>query len=119
MIHDETTYAPLTLYEDDHEPGNYGLTMTDDAWDDAHDVFEECDADGNGYGWEGVARQAIRAHCPDATDRIEFDSEASMFAAYSADLDALRRLGAVLQQAVRDHRLLAELIRGAEPEWLD
>jgi hypothetical protein len=35
------------------------------------------------------------------------------------DLDALRRLGEVLQRAVRKHGLLAELIRGAEPEWPD
>jgi hypothetical protein len=56
---------------------------------------------------------------PDVADRIDFDSEAGTFVAHSADLDALRRLGEVLQQAVRNHGLLAELIRGAEPEWLD
>jgi hypothetical protein len=116
---DRTTYAPLTLFEYDHAPGTYCLMMADAHWDDSLDVFEECDAYGNGYGWEGVARQAVRAHVPDVADRVDFDSEAGTFVAHSADLDALRRLGEVLQKAVRDHRLLAELIRGAEPEWLD
>jgi hypothetical protein len=41
------------------------------------------------------------------------------YAALSLDLDALRRLGEILQKSTQDHRLLTELIRGAEPQWLD
>lgn len=119
MLNDKTTYAPLTLLEYDHEPGSYCLMMADADWDDAVDVFEECGAYGNGYGWEGVARQAVRAHVPDIVDQVAFDSEGGTFVAHSADLNSLRRLGEVMQNAVRDRGLLAELIRGAEPEWLD
>ncbi|WP_435204020.1 Imm51 family immunity protein [Micromonospora sp. bgisy143] len=119
MLDDKTTYAPLTLFEYDHAPGRYCLMMADADWDDAVDVFDECGAYGNGYGWEGVARQAMRAHLADVANTVDFDSEGGTFVAHSFDVDALRQLGAVLQKATLDHRLLAELIRGAEPGWLD
>lgn len=119
MLNDKTTYAPLALFEYDHSPGRYCLMMADADWDDAVDVFEECGAYGNGYGWEGVGRQAVRAHLPDLIHTIDFDSEGGTFVAHSLDLDALRRLGEILQKSTQDHRLLTELIRGAEPQWLD
>jgi hypothetical protein len=109
----------ITMFEYPHDPGKYCLLMADAAWEDTLDVFEECGAYGNGYGWEGFARQAFRAYVPDVADRIDFDPEGGTFVAESTNPDALRQLGHVLQASVRDHRLLAELIQGAEPDWLD
>lgn len=119
MLNDKITYEPLTLFEYPDSPGKYCLMMADGDWEDTLGVFEECGAYGNGYSWQGVAYQAIRAQIPDVADRIEFGSEGGTFVAHSADVDALRQLGRVLQGAVRDRGLLTELIQGADPDWLD
>jgi hypothetical protein len=109
--------APLKLVEYDHEPGLYGLILDGSDMDPPMDVFEECGAYGNGYGWEGVAASAVRAHAPEIADRIKYDPEAGMFSAHSNDKAALRRLGALLHEAYHDRQVLAELIRSGDPDW--
>ena len=79
------------------------------------DVFEECGAYGNGYGWESVAASAVRAHAPEIADRIKYDPEAGMFSAHGNDQAALRRLGILLHEAYHDRQVLAELIRSGDP----
>ncbi|MET8628571.1 immunity 51 family protein [Kitasatospora sp. NPDC004669] len=118
-MNDETSYAPLTLSEYDHEPESYYLMLTDDAMVAVEDEFTACGREGNGYGWEGVARSAVRSHAPEVADRLTYGSEAGMFVARSHDLDALRRLATLLSQAFHDRTQLAELIRSVHPDDLD
>jgi hypothetical protein len=109
--------APLKLVEYDYEAGLYGLILDGSDMGALMDVFEECGAYGNGYGWEGVAASAVRAHAPEIADRIEYDPEAGMFAAHGNDEAALRRLGVLLHEAYHDRQVLAELIRSGDPDW--
>ncbi len=116
---DRTTYAPLTLAEYGHESGSYYLMLTDDAMVAVEDEFEVCGQYGNGYGWAGVARAAVRAHAPEAAEKLSYDPEAGMFIARSEDLEALQRLATLLSQAFHDRVRLAELIRTVDPDDLD
>ena len=48
--------------------------------------------EGNGYDWESLARVFVEEQVPELSDKIDFDSEGSMFCAYSKDKEALKRL---------------------------
>ncbi|WP_042382228.1 immunity 51 family protein [Streptacidiphilus melanogenes] len=116
---DRTTLEPLVLFEYDHRPGTYCLMLSDSDMGPADDVFEECGQYGNGYGWEGVARSALRVRAPELTDRISFDSEAGTFVAHGDDPEALGRLGALLQEAWQDGSVLKQFIEAGDPDWFD
>lgn len=118
-VTDRETFAPLVFFEYDHRPGEYCLMLTDDHMVATQDVFAAAGYEGGGYDWAGVARSAIRARLPEAADRVRFDPEAGMFVAYGSDPEALRGLGAVLREAVRDRELLAELVGAGDPDWFD
>jgi hypothetical protein len=110
---------PLTFFEYDHKPGHYCLLLSDTHLVALLDVFEACGQYGNGYGWAGVARSAIRSRAPELEDRVSFDPEAGMFVAYGEDAEALRSLGLLLREAWQDRSVLAELIRAGDPDWFD
>jgi hypothetical protein len=116
---DPTRLAPLDLIEYHHKPGTHALILDDSAMAATMDVFDECGCYGNGYGWEGVARSAVRAHAPEISDRVDYDPEAGMFVARSTDRAALERLGMLLRTALHDRTFLADLIRGGDPDWFD
>jgi hypothetical protein len=107
------------FFEYDHKPGTFCLMLSDHHMVATEDVFEECGQYGSGYGWEGVARSALRARAPELGDRLRFDSEAGTFVAYGDDGDALRRLGLLLQEAWRDRSVLKALIEAGDPDWFD
>ena len=73
----------------------------------------------NGYNWEAVARQALRAYAPEFVGLIDYDPEAGMFVAYGSDRDALQRLGELLSKAFGNREFLEELLRDAEEDWFD
>lgn len=111
--------SPLKLFEYDHKPGHYCLMLTDDAMTDVMDVFDEYGRYGNGYNWEAVARQALRAYAPEHVGLLDYDPEAGMFVAFGEDRDALQALGELLARALRDREFLEELLRDAEEDWFD
>ncbi|WP_326595494.1 immunity 51 family protein [Streptomyces sp. NBC_01803] len=116
---DDTGLAPLVFFEYDHRPGTFCLLLSDAAMVAVEDVFERCGQYGNGYGWAGVARSAVRARAPELAGRFGYDPEAGMFVAYGEDADALRRLGMLLREALHDRAVLRELIESGDPEWFD
>lgn len=117
LVDDRTTYAPLILFEYDHEPGKYCLMLSDSNMGPTFAVFEANGREGGGYGWADVALQLVRSRAPTLESRVGFDPEAGMFVAYGTDLDALRRLGALMHAAFHDHEALAALVRDAPFEY--
>ncbi|GLF99168.1 immunity 51 family protein [Streptomyces yaizuensis] len=112
--------TPLRFFEYDHRPGHYCLMLTDDHMMAAEETFAELGYEAGGYGWAGVARSALRARLgPEAAGAVGMDPEAGMFVAYGDDPAALRALGAVLREALRDRAVLRELIEAGEPDWFD
>jgi hypothetical protein len=116
---DRETYAPLVFFEYDHRPGSYCLMLSDHHMVAVESVLDRCGQYGNGYGWEGVARSAVRERAPELAGRFRYDSEAGTFVAYGEDCEALRQLGALLQRAFRDGAELEQLIAAGDPEWFD
>ena len=116
---DRETYAPLVFFEYDHRPGSYCLMLTDDRMFAVDEVFEAAGQQNGGYGWEAVARSAVRSRAPQLEGRFHYDPEAGMFVAYGEDPAALRELGALLSGAFADRSALRELIDAADPDWFD
>ncbi len=114
---DDTDLSPLSLFEYEEEPGSYALILGDEDMEPHIDTFAEFEYDSSGYGWEGVARSAIHVHAPELAGIVKYDSEASTFVAHSQDLEALKRLGVLLQRALRDDDFLADLLRDGNPDW--
>lgn len=48
--------------------------------------FDDC-FDGSGYAWEALARIFILEIMPEFLDKVKFDSESSMFCAFSDSKD--------------------------------
>lgn len=111
--------SPLRLFEYQHRPGTFCLTLSDVEMVKVMDVFEEYDRYGNGYNWEAVARQALRAYAPEHVGMMDFDPEAGMFVAFGDSEEALQALGELLARALRDREFLEELLRDAEEDWFD
>lgn len=114
---DKTTYAPLVLFEYDHDPGNYCLMLSDSKMVEVIDVFQANGREGGGYAWTDVAVQAIRTHSPELESKMGFDPEAGTFVAYGEDLEALKELGKLLSDAFADEAKLGELVAAAPWEW--
>ena len=111
---DTATFAPFSLLEYEHAPGTFCLVLFDGDMEEVEDAFQEVGAEANGHGWEALAISIVRSQMPDIEDRLQFTSESGTFAVGSADIDALRRLAAVLQTAFHDRDRLAVLIRDSD-----
>lgn len=109
---DRTTYAPLVL-------DGTSLSLYLDEVEATVPVFEAGGKYANGYSWEGVARSAMREDAPSLTDKIEFDSEGSMFCVHAEEQAPLRRLGELLRDAVSDHDRLRRYLDAGDPGWFD
>src|SRR5262245_28128915 len=118
LFDDRATFAPFVVLEYESSPGYYGLILFDGEMEEVEDVFEDQGAEGNGHGWEGLAESLVKSRMPEATDRLDFNSEAGTFAVNSRDLDALRRLAAILHQAFHDRVQLGQMIREADTDLL-
>ena len=51
---------------------------------------------------------------PELKDVIDFDSEASMFCAYSSDTEALKKFALLFKEACEDDELIRDLFSRAE-----
>lgn len=117
-LYDERkAYAPLQLFEYDHDPGHYCLMLSDRFMVEVSEPFEAAGYEGGGYDWNGVAMQAGRE--ADVHTRFRTDPEAGTFVAYGTDLEALQILGAALKVAFDDPKRLAALIAAADPNDFD
>lgn len=75
----------------------------------ADDGFE-----GGGYDWESLAKAFLEEKCPDLTEKIIFDSDASMFCVYSRDTGALAEFIRLFKEACENRPLILELFSRAE-----
>ncbi|GAB2815270.1 hypothetical protein GCM10022221_11450 [Actinocorallia aurea] len=116
-VTDRSTYAPFVFFEYDHRPGTYCLMLSDDCMAETAQVFKECDREGDGTGWNGVARSTLESRSPDLAPLIALESEPTMFVALSDDPFALQTLARYLQEAFQTPPILRALINTASPAW--
>ncbi len=70
--------------------------------------------EGNGYDWESLARVFVEEQVPELSEKISFDSEGSMFCAYSEDKDALKEFILKFKDACENETLIMDLFSRAE-----
>ena len=70
--------------------------------------------EGNGYDWESLARVFLTQQRPRLETEIGFDSEGSMFCAYSKNREALEEFILSFKAACEDRPLILDLFRQAE-----
>lgn len=70
--------------------------------------------EGNGYDWESLARVFIEEQAPSFIECIDFDSEGSMFCAYSEDKKALKEFVLQFKKACENEVLIMDLFSRAE-----
>jgi D-alanyl-D-alanine carboxypeptidase len=73
-------------------------------------MFEQLGRDGNGYDWEEVFRAALRREDPGSVDKINWDPESSMFAAYSDARAPMEALRTAMLGVLRDQGTLAAAV---------
>ena len=107
--------SPFVLFESRKQPGLFGLELAEDAMVDVMDVFDDHAQYGNGFGWDAVAKQALRS--AGLEGRVQTRPDADRWRAASRDRAALEELGRRLAAAYHDRDRLSELISGADPRW--
>lgn len=116
-------FAPLLLVEHDHDGASSRYSIILDPYGpihkSTHEAFEARGLEAFGYAWHGVADALVRLRAPEIADRVKFDPESSMFAAYGNDRDALLRLAQLIREAADHPELLEEAIENADPNLLD
>lgn len=70
--------------------------------------------EGSGYDWESLARVFLDEQNPDLTEKVDFDSEGSMFCAYSKDAGALEEFIHGFKAACEERTLILDLFSRAE-----
>jgi len=75
---------------------------------------EDEGCEGNGYDWESLARVFLAEKAPELSDALGFDSEGSMFCAYSTDKDALKNFILKFKAACEDDALIMDIFSRAE-----
>lgn len=70
--------------------------------------------EGSGYDWQSLAIVFLQEHLPELEDDIQFDSEGSMFCAYSDNADALKTFIIAFKKACEDKDLILDIFSRAE-----
>ena len=81
---------------------------------DIFDTREDEGFVGNGYDWESLAQVFLEEKCSDLQEKIDFDSEAGMFCAYSNDKEALSDFILRFKKTCEDKALILALFSRAE-----
>lgn len=81
------------------------------------EIFEErADEgfEGGGYDWQSLALVFLDEKVPELKEFIDFDSEASMFCAYSSDIETLKTFALLFKDACENDELIRDLFSRAE-----
>ncbi len=84
--------------------------------DELFQTREDEGFEGNGYDWDSLAQVFLTELAPELKEVIDFDSEGSMFCAYSEDKEALRQFIQRFKSACEDDTLIADLFSHAKPD---
>lgn len=70
--------------------------------------------EGGGYDWESLAIVFLEEKMPELKGIVKFDSEASMFCAYSFDKEALEKFAISFKNTCEDESTITDLFSRAE-----
>lgn len=101
-------FPHLSLHDNPEDSPRFCLTSDD--FDEYAAVFESCGLDGGGYDWQAVAERLMQSEAKRQAKQVSFDSEASMFCAWSDRKAALEKLQALLCHTFRSKARLRAAI---------
>ncbi|PCG19441.1 immunity 51 family protein [Brachyspira sp. G79] len=81
------------------------------------EIFEEREDEGfegGGYDWQSLDIVFLEEKVPELKGIIDFDSESSMFCAYSNDIKSLKKFALSFKEACEDDELIRDLFLRAE-----
>ena len=70
--------------------------------------------EGGGYDWASLAQVYLDEMASELSDLVQFDPEASMFVAYSAEEEPLRQFALGFKEACDDDTVIRDLFSRAE-----
>lgn len=96
--------------------GSHSITFDCDT--PADEAVYSAGHEPNGYFWEGVAQLVVSTEARAISDKLDYDSEGSMFCALSNDKAALETLAALMAPIINDPQNAAIVVaRAAELEF--
>ena len=98
--------APSKLVE--HNGPRFSLIFDD--FGPCADAFEARGFEGGGYTWQGVVEALVAKFAPEIADKVKYDPESSMFAAYGTDREALIRVAHLIRDVHQDRALLERVL---------
>ncbi|WP_427107990.1 immunity 51 family protein [Lysinibacillus xylanilyticus] len=113
LINDKQILAPFFLV--DHDGGSASLCL--DVGEYKQEVFEtraDEGFEGGGYDWGSLAIVFLEEKMPELKGIVNFDSEASMFCAYSSDKKALEKFAISFKNTCEDESTITDLFSRAE-----
>jgi len=97
-----------------YETGNSLLLDVGSYKNELFETRQDEGFEGGGYDWESLAKIFLKEKKPELADVIGFDSESSMFCAYSQDLELLKDFAISFHYACEDDDLIRELFSRVE-----
>ena len=94
-----------------------GCSVLLDVGEYKNEIFElraDEGFEGGGYDWQSLARVFLDEKMPELVSAIKFDSEASMFCAYSENADSLKEFALGFKSACENDKLIQDLFSRAE-----
>lgn len=108
-------FSPSRLVE--REDGSFSLTFDDFGATEL--TMTARGLEGGGYTWHAVVESLVRLHAPELEERVRYDPEGSMFAAYGDDREALLTVAQLIRRAIGDDAVLLEAIDNADEDLLE
>jgi hypothetical protein len=108
------TIAPF-FWVDHEESKSFSVCLN--AGDYKPELFEsraEEGFEGGGYDWQSLAKVFLSERMPELEDTVDFDSEASMFVAYSKNEEALKQFILAFKGGCENEMLIQDLFSRAE-----
>jgi hypothetical protein len=100
-----------------NELGYLALSFSD--FERAGDLPELEDLQGGGYTWHGIVDSLVRLRAPEIAEAVKFDPEGDTFVAVSKEPEPLRRVAALIEEALADPELLRRAIAEADLDLLE
>lgn len=95
---------------------NYSVCMSDvgNYQQEIFDTRADEGFEGGGYDWQSLAVVFLAEKMPELTDKVNFDSESSMFCAYSEDEQALKQFILAFKSACENKTFILDIFSRAE-----
>lgn len=110
----EQKIAPFYWVNHENKSFSVCFTKLGEYIQDVFDSRADEGFEGGGYDWQSLAIVFLDEKMPELEDVVNFDSESSMFCAYSHDEQALKKFILAFKNACDDKALILDLFSRAE-----